>query len=57
MSNVAPEDWVTESGVAKRLEMKHQAVSLWTNSMSFDTSWTDVDGLLILSSKLLHFID
>ena len=27
--NVAPEDWVTESEVAKRLEMKRQAVSLW----------------------------
>lgn len=29
VSNVAPEDWVTESEVAKRLEVKRQAVSLW----------------------------
>jgi predicted DNA-binding transcriptional regulator AlpA len=29
VSNVAPEDWVTESEVAKRLDMKRQAVSLW----------------------------
>src|SRR5215208_2964711 len=29
VSHVAPEDLVTESEVAKRLEMKRQAVSLW----------------------------
>ncbi len=29
VSNVAPEDWVTESEVAKRLDLKRQAVSLW----------------------------
>ncbi|HLB43117.1 MAG TPA: DNA-binding protein [Gammaproteobacteria bacterium] len=27
--NVAPEDWVTEADVAKRLDVKRQAVSLW----------------------------
>lgn len=29
VANVAPEDWVTESEVAKRLEKKRQVVSLW----------------------------
>ena len=29
VSYVAPEDWVTESEVAKRLDIKRQAVSLW----------------------------
>src|SRR3990167_1865884 len=29
VSAVAPENWVTESEVAKRLEIKRQAVSLW----------------------------
>lgn len=29
VSHVAPEDWVTESEVAKRLEIKRQTVSLW----------------------------
>lgn len=28
--SVSPEDWVTESEVAKRLEIKRQTVSLWT---------------------------
>lgn len=28
--SVGPEDWVTKSEVAKRLEIKRQAVSLWT---------------------------
>src|ERR1043165_4213670 len=29
VSHVAPEDWVTESDVARRLEIERQAVSLW----------------------------
>jgi predicted DNA-binding transcriptional regulator AlpA len=29
VTNVAPEDWVTESEIAKRLEMTRQTVSLW----------------------------
>lgn len=29
VASVAPEDWVTESDIAKRLQIKRQAVSLW----------------------------